>query len=44
MIEYIDEKDLIKKINNLEQKNIEFYVNTYTENLIIVSNKIKKIF
>lgn len=44
MNEYIDEKDLVNKINELKKDNIKYYFNTYTENLIPILNEIKRSF
>lgn len=44
MIEYIDEKDLLNKVNSLKKPQNNYFFNTYTENLILIVNKIKKSF
>ncbi len=42
MISYINEKDLFEKIKKIKCKEKIFFINTFTEQLIPITNKIKK--
>ncbi|MDQ7022259.1 MAG: hypothetical protein Q9M97_01790 [Candidatus Gracilibacteria bacterium] len=51
MVEYFNEEDLLLKIkiekiekNNLKLDNVNYYINTYVENLIPVTNEIRSLF
>lgn len=41
VLSYKDENDLIEKVRKLRQENTKYFVNTFTEQLIPIANKIK---